>query len=82
MPAASSQRGDEVGVDRAAAQQRWRGEGQSAVGAADAHEPGRALLHDVVVGRLAAGRSQAWQVPSVGWPANGSSRLGVKMRTR
>ena len=26
--------------------------------------------------------SQAWQVPSVGWPANGSSRTGVKMRTR
>ena len=26
--------------------------------------------------------SQAWHVPSVGWPANGSSRLGVKMRTR
>ena len=26
--------------------------------------------------------SHAWQVPRVGWPANGSSRLGVKMRTR
>ena len=26
--------------------------------------------------------SQAWQLPSVGWPANGSSRAGVKMRTR
>ena len=25
---------------------------------------------------------QAWHVPSVGWPANGSSRTGVKMRTR
>ena len=25
--------------------------------------------------------SQAWQVPRVGWPANGSSRLGVKIRT-
>ena len=25
---------------------------------------------------------QACQVPSVGWPANGSSRTGVKMRTR
>ena len=24
----------------------------------------------------------AWQLPSVGWPANGSSVLGVKMRTR
>ena len=26
--------------------------------------------------------NQPWQVPSVGWPANGSSRTGVKMRTR
>ena len=26
--------------------------------------------------------SQAWQVPSVGCPANGSSWPGVKMRTR
>ena len=26
--------------------------------------------------------SQAWHVPSVGWPAKGSSRTGVKMRTR
>ena len=26
--------------------------------------------------------SHAWQVPSVGWPANGSSATGVKMRTR
>ena len=26
--------------------------------------------------------SQAWQLPSVGWPANGSSPPGVKMRTR
>ena len=26
--------------------------------------------------------SQAWQVPRVGWPANGSSADGVKMRTR
>jgi hypothetical protein len=26
--------------------------------------------------------SQAWQVPSVGWPANGSSFTGVKIRTR
>ena len=25
--------------------------------------------------------SHAWQVPSVGWPAKGSSRLGVKIRT-
>ncbi len=24
----------------------------------------------------------AWQLPSVGWPAKGSSRCGVKMRTR
>ena len=34
---------------------------------------------------LAAGgraASQAWQLPSVGWPANGSSRAGVKIRTR
>ena len=26
--------------------------------------------------------SQTWHEPSVGWPANGSSRCGVKMRTR
>ncbi len=26
--------------------------------------------------------SQAWQVPSVGCPANGSSATGVKIRTR
>ena len=26
--------------------------------------------------------SHAWHVPSVGWPANGSSSVGVKMRTR
>ena len=26
--------------------------------------------------------SQAWQVPRVGWPANGISAAGVKMRTR
>ncbi len=26
--------------------------------------------------------NQAWQVPSVGWPANGNSPPGVKMRTR
>jgi hypothetical protein len=26
--------------------------------------------------------SHAWQVPRVGWPANGSSATGVKMRTR
>jgi hypothetical protein len=26
--------------------------------------------------------SQAWHVPIVGWPANGSSSDGVKMRTR
>ena len=26
--------------------------------------------------------SQAWQLPSVGWPANCSSPPGVKMRTR
>ena len=25
-------------------------------------------------------RSQAWQVPSVGWPAKGNSRAGQKMR--
>ena len=25
--------------------------------------------------------SHAWQVPRVGWPAKGSSRLGVKIRT-
>jgi hypothetical protein len=26
--------------------------------------------------------SQAWQAPSVGWPAKASSLRGVKMRTR
>jgi hypothetical protein len=26
--------------------------------------------------------SQAWALPSVGWPANGSSRLAVKIRSR
>lgn len=34
-----------------------------------------------VAGRPPAS-SQAWQVPSVGCPANGSSRPGVKIRTR
>ena len=29
-----------------------------------------------------AAASQAWQLPSVGWPAKGNSPLGVKMRTR
>ena len=31
---------------------------------------------------VAPASSQAWQVPSVGCPANGSSTAGVKMRTR
>ena len=35
------------------------------------------------ISRRRRGRpSQAWQVPSVGCPANGSSATGVKMRTR
>ncbi len=31
---------------------------------------------------LPVSSAQAWQVPSVGWPANGSSATGVKIRTR
>ena len=39
---------------------------------------------DVVVQECGAppAASQAWQLPSVGWPAKGSSPPGVKMRTR
>ena len=50
-------------------------------GAAHRHEARGALLHDGVAARRRPA-SQAWQVPSVGWPANGSSATGVKMRTR
>ena len=71
-------------LDRARPQQRRRGEGQPVLAAPDGDEPGRALLHDAVAGRArrAAAPSQAWQVPSVGWPAKGSSATGVKIRTR
>ena len=51
--------------------------------APDRDEPGRAQAWTMVVssrGRPPAA-SQAWHVPSVGWPANGSSPSGVKMRT-
>ena len=47
--------------------------------------PGRRRIPARPARPLAACRraaSQAWQVPSVGWPANGSSPPGVKMRTR
>ena len=41
------------------------------------HEAGAALLHDhVVAPGVPPASSQAWQVPSVGWPANGSSGAG------
>ncbi|MNE50381.1 hypothetical protein D3C80_1449510 [compost metagenome] len=33
-------------------------------------------------GAIAPASSSAWAVPMVGWPANGSSEAGVKMRTR
>ena len=42
--------------------------------------------HSCTMAPGSAGRppasSQAWQVPSVGCPANGSSAVGVKIRTR
>ena len=46
----------------------------------------RPASHSCTMAPGSAGRppvsSQAWQVPSVGCPANGSSRVGVKIRTR
>ena len=45
-------------------------------------QAGLAFLHDGArVGGRPPASSQAWQVPSVGCPANGSSRAGVKIRT-
>ncbi len=45
----------------------------------------RPASHSCPMAPGSAGRppasSQAWQVPSVGCPANGSSRAGVKIRT-
>ena len=83
MPQDAGDCGDERLVDRAGAQQRRRREGEAVAVAAQRHEPGAALLHDH--GRRAGSppaSSQAWHVPSVGWPANGSSPAGVKIRTR
>jgi hypothetical protein len=51
--------------------------------AADVHQTDAALLHHHTRWRdWPPAASQAWQLPSVGWPANGSSPPGVKMRTR
>ena len=69
--------GDDRVVDRPGAHQRGSGERQTVPGAPHPHQAGRALLDDR---RGAFGEppfsSQAWQVPSVGWPANGSSATG------
>jgi hypothetical protein len=68
-------------VDRCAA--RRRGEGQRAPSRRIGTRPDAALLHDSAPrGSRRRASSQAWQLPSVGWPANGSSPPGVKMRTR
>ena len=73
---------DERLLDRARAHQRRRGERQPVGRPAHGDEAGAALLHDGSRRRMPPASSQAWQVPSVGWPANGSSVTGVKMRTR
>ena len=56
---------------------------QAAVAAPDGDQaglrtPGRWCRHR----RAASASSHAWHVPSVGWPAKGSSVTGVKIRTR
>ena len=61
-------------VERPAAAQRRRGEGQPRTVAADAHQAGAAFLHAPRPGAAPPAASQAWQLPSVGWPAKGSSR--------
>ena len=74
---------DERLVDRPGAHERRRREGEPVGVRRTRDEAGRALLHDGLgARRAAAASSQAWQVPSVGCPANGSSCAGVKMRTR
>ena len=70
--------GSSTGPD---ADQRRRGE-REVLAAADAHEAGAALLQITSSCGSPPASSQAWQVPSVGWPANGSSASGVKIRTR
>jgi hypothetical protein len=50
---------------------------------ADRQQAGAAFLHQVAVLRLAqAASSAACALPTLGWPAKGSSWRGVKMRTR
>src|SRR4051812_19788990 len=73
---------DQLLVDRPRAKQRGRREGE-AVGVRRTVTRPAAHSWVIVSGAPPPWRSsQAWHVPSVGWPAKGSSATGVKMRTR
>ena len=69
-------------VDRAGADQRRRGEREHARRRAPARARRRTPAARPRPSASPPASSHAWQVPSVGWPANGSSWLGVKIRTR
>ena len=76
-PADAELGGDPLGqglLDRAGPDHRRGGERQPRVGPPDLDQPGPALLHAPAgAGRWPPASSQAWQVPRVGCPANGSS---------
>ena len=84
-PADAQDLGDVPGdrlLHRPGADQRRRSERQPHRDLADLDQARPAFLHEHLgEGRLPPASSHAWQVPRVGWPANGSSRLGVKIRT-
>ena len=83
VPSAASTASSVVGADLGARQRRRRERRAGAV-EPDPDQADAALLDDLArprFGRPPRSR-HAWQLPSVGWPANGSSPPGVKMRTR
>ena len=70
-------------VDRTGAQEAGCPEGQRVAVAAQLDQADPALLHDPVLDAgVPPDSSQAWALPRVGWPANGSSSPGVKIRSR
>ena len=68
--------------DRSATKQGRRRERQQGALAADADQARQTLLDDLVSSIAAPWFSQTWQLPSVGCPAKGNSRSGVKILTR
>jgi hypothetical protein len=74
--------GQPVGFQRPAAARGGAAKASRCPGGGCAPGPRALLHHHRRAAALPPAASQAQQLPSVGWPAKGSSPKGVKMRTR